>query len=54
MTDGELDRLVDFLRTLTDESFKPQEPARLPSGLAPVHDDNAPTGIILTGEDINE
>jgi cytochrome c peroxidase len=29
----ELDRLVDFLHTLTDESFKPAIPAALPSGL---------------------
>ncbi len=38
LRDEELDRLVDFLKTLTDESFKPVVPARLPSGLAPVHD----------------
>lgn len=37
LSDRELDRLVDFLKTLTDESFKPREPARLPSGLRPVH-----------------
>ena len=37
LTDGELDRLVDFLKTLTDESFKPQTPDALPSGLQPVH-----------------
>lgn len=35
LTDTELDRLVDFLNTLTDESFKPQRPDRVPSGLAP-------------------
>ena len=29
----ELDRLVDFLKTLTDESFKPQRPNAVPSGL---------------------
>ena len=29
----ELDRLVDFLQTLTDESFKPQRPSAVPSGL---------------------
>ena len=29
----EMDRLVDFLHTLTDESFKPQRPNALPSGL---------------------
>tara|TARA_R110002049_G_scaffold68029_7_gene176408 strand:- start:115 stop:1305 length:1191 start_codon:yes stop_codon:yes gene_type:complete len=33
LTDYELDRLVDFLKTLTDESFKPQVPRALPSGL---------------------
>ena len=31
----EIDRLVDFLGTLTDESFKPETPRVLPSGLAP-------------------
>lgn len=35
LTDDELDRLVDFLGTLTDESFKPQVPDRVPSGLVP-------------------
>ena len=54
LTDEELDRLVDFLRTLTDESFKPREPTVLPSGLPPVHNNPAPTGIILTGEGTNE
>ncbi len=54
LSDAELDRLVDFLKTLTDESFKPQTPTRLPSGLLPVHDTPAPTGITLTGETRNE
>jgi len=42
LTAAELDRLVDFLQTLTDESFKPQIPEQLPSGLAPTvrHEDN--------------
>ncbi len=35
LTNYELDRLVDFLKTLTDESFKPKVPERLPSGLKP-------------------
>jgi cytochrome c peroxidase len=39
LTDYELDRLVDFMKTLTDESFKPEQPSSVPSGLAPVHDD---------------
>ncbi|MBL4586365.1 MAG: cytochrome-c peroxidase [Flavobacteriales bacterium] len=30
LTDNELDRLVDFLKTLTDESFAPKRPDRLP------------------------
>jgi len=54
LTDDELDRLVDFLRTLTDESFKPREPAELPSGLPLVHNNSAPSGITLTGEENNE
>ncbi len=54
LTDTELDRLVDFMKTLTDESFKPREPALLPSGLLPVHNDSAPGGAILTGEKDNE
>ena len=33
----ELDSLVAFLNTLTDESFKPQTPNSLPSGLELVH-----------------
>lgn len=33
LTDYELDRLVDFLKTLTDETFKPKVPEALPSGL---------------------
>ena len=31
LSDTELDRLVDFLQTLTDESFMPKRPDRLPS-----------------------
>jgi cytochrome c peroxidase len=54
LSENELDRLVDFLRTLTDESFKPETPARLPSGLLPAHDRPASTGITLTGETSNE
>lgn len=33
LKDSELDRLVDFLGTLNDESFLPKVPARVPSGL---------------------
>ncbi len=37
LTDYELDRLVDFMQALTDESLKPQIPERVPSGLTPVN-----------------
>jgi cytochrome c peroxidase len=33
LTDREVDRVVDFLQALTDESFMPQVPVRVPSGL---------------------
>lgn len=36
LTDNELDRLVDFMQTLTDESFTPAIPERVPSGLPPI------------------
>lgn len=45
LSDMELDRLVDFLQTLTDESFKPSEPLELPSGMQPVHDVIAREGV---------
>lgn len=35
LSDYELDRLVDFLKTLTDETFIPKIPETLPSGLQP-------------------
>lgn len=35
LTDVEVDRLVDFLATLSDESFKPKVPEQVPSGLLP-------------------
>ena len=40
LTDYEMDRVVDFLRTLTDESLKPQIPTRVPSGLTPINHKN--------------
>ncbi len=36
LSENEIDRLVDFLKTLTDETFKPQIPTTLPSGLDPI------------------
>ncbi|MBM1106532.1 cytochrome-c peroxidase [Aurantibacter crassamenti] len=35
LSDYELDRLVDFLKSLTDETFTPKIPETLPSGLNP-------------------
>jgi len=35
LTDTEVDRIVDFLGALTDETFLPQPPARVPSGMTP-------------------
>ena len=36
LAEHELDRLVDFLQALTDESFTPVIPDQLPSGLTPI------------------
>jgi cytochrome c peroxidase len=36
LTDEELDLVVDFLKTLTDETFSPPIPGVVPSGLAPI------------------
>jgi cytochrome c peroxidase len=36
LTSREVDRLVDFLQALTDETFLPQVPDRVPSGLRPL------------------
>jgi cytochrome c peroxidase len=33
LTEKEMDRLVDFVKTLTDESFKPVTPDQVPSGI---------------------
>ncbi len=55
LRDEELDRLVDFLKTLTDESFKPGEPHELPSGMQPVHNTTARTGdLTQDGAPIDE
>lgn len=45
LTSDEIDRVVDFLQTLTDERFKPPIPQHLPSGLTPVSSRLAITGI---------
>jgi len=36
LTDEEMDLIVDFLGTLTDESLTPAIPSKVPSGLAPI------------------
>jgi cytochrome c peroxidase len=36
LTEREVARLVDFLQTLTDETFSPKIPERVPSGLRPL------------------
>jgi cytochrome c peroxidase len=36
LTDTEIERLVDFMETLSDEAFMPRIPERVPSGLAPI------------------
>lgn len=36
LSDDEIDRLVDFLKTLDDQSFMPVTPIQLPSGLDPL------------------
>ncbi len=48
LTDYEMDRVVDFLRTLTDESFTPRIPERVPSGLTPI-DHQSRQSIAITG-----
>ncbi|MFL0795894.1 MAG: cytochrome-c peroxidase [Cellvibrionaceae bacterium] len=40
LSENELDLLVAFMKTLTDETFKPQTPEQLPSGLPLVHLDD--------------
>ena len=48
LTDYELDRLVDFMGALTDESLKPRIPRQVPSGLPTVQ--NIPTYQTLTSQ----
>ncbi len=43
LSDDELDQLVEFLHTLTDESLKPVTPAAVPSGLPLMHGPVTPT-----------
>ncbi|HEY0939755.1 MAG TPA: cytochrome c peroxidase [Steroidobacter sp.] len=50
LTDTEIDRLVEFLDALTDETFMPRTPARVPSGLplAPITAEPAFTRLAPT------
>jgi cytochrome c peroxidase len=54
LSDHEIDRVVDFLKTLTDESFMPQVPQALPSGLTPIDHipltDTAGSSTPITGD----
>lgn len=50
LTEYELDRLVDFLQTLTDETFKPAIPQRVPSGLTPIKHEIDAKVVSLTGD----
>lgn len=45
LTAYEMDRLVDFIKTLTDESFMPRTPDVLPSG-AEINKQSRPTSIL--------
>jgi cytochrome c peroxidase len=40
LTSNEIDQLVDFMKTLSDESLIPGTPKRLPSGLPFKHMEN--------------
>jgi len=52
LTDHELDLLVMFMRTLSDEKFKPEVPKKVPSGLPLNHDSNTynEKSIVTAGE----
>lgn len=48
LTDYEVDRLVEFMGALTDESLKPSIPSRVPSGLNPISSLRPNTQIATT------
>jgi cytochrome c peroxidase len=50
LTDRELDLIVTFMKTLTDETFKPRTPALVPSGLTPISHTATASQIAHTGE----
>lgn len=47
LTEAEIDRVVDFLGALTDESFLPAVPEAVPSGLTPI---DHPRRVAVAGE----
>ncbi|MFK8019523.1 MAG: cytochrome-c peroxidase [Pseudomonadales bacterium] len=56
LSSDEMDRVVDFLHTLTDESFMPSVPAHLPSGLPSTFSsqlDHPPSNAINSRENNN-
>ena len=61
LTDRELDRVVDFLGALTDQSFMPEIPVTLPSGLTPGRANTTPgaqaepsLAVMATAHDIEQ
>jgi cytochrome c peroxidase len=48
LTDYEVDRVVDFMQALTDETFMPETPARVPSGLRPIDSPPLPAAAART------
>lgn len=53
LTSDEIDRLIDFMKTLTDESFLPKVPDEVPSGL-PINISKPSKELKLTYNDIQE
>ena len=53
LTDEEMDLIVDFLGTLTDESLTPVIPSRVPSGLSPIDDNYQKTITSSNKEQFN-
>jgi len=45
LTDDELDLIVAFMKTLTDETLKPATPPRVPSGLTPINHSASANGL---------
>lgn len=50
LSDHELDLIVSFMKTLSDDKFKPEIPEKVPSGLTPIEHKHINTEIIKSGE----